>query len=174
MKHFHCVILCFCCVFSLQAAAAAPPEDEAARFVRAAMAKQHIPGLALLVSRGGLPIRTQGFGLAHVELQVPVSPKTIFQSGSVGKQFTATAVMMLVEEGKIGLQDPLTRYFPDAPAWWGQVTIRELLSHTAGFTDYPDDFDLRKDYSEDQLLKIVGAIYKPATGHIMYVGERSR
>ena len=166
MKHFHCVILCFCCVFSLQAAAAVAPEDEAARFVRAAMAKQHIPGLALLVSRGGLPIRTQGFGLANVELQVPVSPKTIFQSGSVGKQFTATAVMMLVEEGKIGLQDPLTRYFPDAPAWWGQVTIRELLSHTAGFTDYPDDFDLRKDYSEDQLLKIVGAIpaaYPPGT-----------
>jgi CubicO group peptidase (beta-lactamase class C family) len=166
VRYFHCVIMCFFCVFSLPAAAAKPAADEAAQFVRAEMAKQHIPGLALLVARDGRPIRAEGFGFANVELQVPVSPKTIFQSGSVGKQFTATAVMMLVEEGKIGLQDPLTRYFPDAPAWWGHVTISELLSHTAGFTDYPDDFDMRKDYSEDQLLKIVGAIpaaYPPGT-----------
>ncbi len=73
--------------------------------------------------------------MANVELQVPVKPETIFQSGSVGKQFTATAVMMLGEEGKVGLDDPLTKYFPDAPAVWKQVTIRELLSHTAGFTE---------------------------------------
>jgi CubicO group peptidase (beta-lactamase class C family) len=76
----------------------------------------------------------------------------------VGKQFTATAVMMLVEEGKIGLEDPLTKFFPDAPATWQQVTIRQLLSHTAGFTDYPKDFDMRKDYTEAELLKIVKGI----------------
>ena len=114
------------------------------------MSKQHIPGLALLVSRGGEVVRAQGYGMANVELQVPVKPETIFQSGSVGKQFTATAVMMLVEEGKIGLEDPLTKYFPDAPATWKQVTIRELLSHTAGFTDYPKDFDMRRDYTENR------------------------
>jgi CubicO group peptidase (beta-lactamase class C family) len=130
------------------------------------MAKQHIPGLALLVSRGGQPVREQGYGLANVELQVPVKPETIFQSGSVGKQFAATAVMMLVEEGKMGLEDPLTKYFPDAPATWKQVTVRELLSHTAGFTDYPKDFDMRKDYTEAELLKIVEGIplaYPPGT-----------
>ena len=79
-------------------------------------------------------------------------------TASVGKQFTATAVMMLVEEGKIGLEDPLTKFFPDAPATWQQVTIRQLLSHTAGFTDYPKDFDMRKDYTEAELLKIVKGI----------------
>src|SRR5208282_60754 len=89
-------------------------------YIGAEMAKQRIPGLALLVSRGGHVIRAQGYGLANVELQVPVKPETIFQSGSLGKQFTATAVMMLVEEGKIGLDDPLTKYFPDAPALWKQ------------------------------------------------------
>ena len=67
-----------------------------------------------------------------------------FQSGSVGKQFTATAVMMLVEDGKIGLEDPLTRYFAEAPAWWRQVTVRQLLSHTAGFTDYPRNSTSRR------------------------------
>jgi CubicO group peptidase (beta-lactamase class C family) len=130
------------------------------------MAKQHIPGLALLVSRKGVPIRAQGFGQASVELNVPVKPETVFKSGSIGKQFTATAVMLLVEEGKIGLNDPLSKYFPEAPSWWSGVTVRELLSHTAGFTDYPKDFDLRKDYSEEDLLKIVEAIpaaYPPGT-----------
>jgi len=130
------------------------------------MQKHHIPGLSLLVSRDGKPIRAQGYGLANVELQVAVKPETVFQSGSVGKQFTATAVMMLVEEGKIGLEDPLTKFFPDAPAAWKQVTVRELLSHTAGFTDYPKSFDFRKDYTEDQVLKIIERIplaYRPGT-----------
>jgi CubicO group peptidase (beta-lactamase class C family) len=130
------------------------------------MERQHIPGLALLVSRNGKVVRSEGYGLASVELNVPVTPQTIFQSGSVGKQFTATAVMMLVEAGKIGLDDPLTHYFPQGPAWWQRVTVRELLSHTAGFTDYPKDFNYRKDYTEDQLLTIVEAIppaYPPGT-----------
>src|SRR5450432_3574009 len=130
------------------------------------MASQHIPGLALLVTRNSRTLLAEGFGLSNVELNVPVTPATIFQSGSVGKQFTATAVMMLVEAGKIGLEDPLTKYFPDAPASWKQVTVRELLSHTAGFTDYPNDFDMRRDYTEEELLKIVEAIplaYPPGT-----------
>jgi CubicO group peptidase (beta-lactamase class C family) len=140
--------------------------DTVDQSVRAEMVKQHVPGLALLVSRGGQPIRTQGYGLANVELQVPVKPETVFQSGSVGKQFTATAVMMLVEESKIGLEDPITRFFPNAPATWKKVTVRQLLSHTAGFTDYPKSFNFRKDYTEDDVLKIVEGIplaYTPGT-----------
>ena len=116
--------------------------------------------------KDGKIIRSEGFGLANVELQVPVKPETIFQSGSVGKQFTATAVMMLVEEGKIGLDDPLTKYFTDAPPAWKEVTVRELLSHTGGFGDYPKDFDFRKDWTEEELLKLVEGIplaYSPGT-----------
>jgi CubicO group peptidase (beta-lactamase class C family) len=139
-------------------ASAVDQTDVVDNYVRAEMTKQRIPGLALLVSRGGQVMRAQGYGLANVELQVPVKPETIFQSGSVGKQFTATAVMMLVEEGKIGLEDPLTKYFPDAPPSWKKVTIRELLSHTAGFTDYPKSFDMRRDYTEAEQLKIVESI----------------
>jgi CubicO group peptidase (beta-lactamase class C family) len=156
----------FALVLSVSPAFAADQPDSVDDYVRAEMEKQHVPGLALLVARGGQIVRAQGYGLANVELQVPVKPETIFQSGSVGKQFTATAVMMLVEEGKIGLEDPLTKYFPDGPASWKQVTIRELLSHTAGFGDYPKDFDMRKDYTEDDLIKIVEKIplaYPPGT-----------
>jgi CubicO group peptidase (beta-lactamase class C family) len=135
-------------------------------YVKAEMQRQHIPGVSLLVVRNGKVIRAEGFGLANVELQVPVKPESVFQSGSVGKQFTATAVMMLVEEGKIGLDDPLTKYFADAPASWKEVTVRELLSHTAAFGDYPKDFNFRKDWTEEELLKVVEGIplaYPPGT-----------
>lgn len=132
--------------------------DPVARYVQEEMTRQHIPGLALLVSRNGEPVRAQGFGFSNVELQVPVKPETLFQSGSVGKQFAATAIMMLVEQGRISLDDPITKYFPEAPPTWKPVTVRHLLSHTGGFTDYPKNFDFRKDRSEDELLKIVEAI----------------
>ena len=132
--------------------------DEVAQYVHAEMARQHIPGVALLVARKGEIVRAQGFGFANVELRVPVKPETLFQSGSVGKQFTATAIMMLVEQGKIGLDDSITKYFPEAPPAWKPVTVRHLLTHTGGFTDYPKDFNFRKDYSEDDLLKIVTGI----------------
>jgi CubicO group peptidase (beta-lactamase class C family) len=74
--------------------------------------------------------------------------------------------MMLVEEGKVGLDDSLTKYFDDAPPAWKDVTVRELLSHTAGFGDYPKDFNFRKDWTEDELLKLVESIplaYPPGT-----------
>jgi CubicO group peptidase (beta-lactamase class C family) len=166
VNHLHWAALTVALLLSTQLSAAAPQDDEVARSVRAEMERQKIPGLALLVSRRGRPVRAEGYGLANVELNVPVTPDTVFQSGSVGKQFTATAVMMLVEAGKIGLDDPLSKYFPHAPEWWSRVTVRELLSHTAGFTDYPKSFDFRRDYTEEQLFKIVAAIppaYAPGT-----------
>src|SRR5579862_7969272 len=86
--------------------------DPVSVFVRGEMQSQHIPGLTLLVSTNGKTIRAEGYGVSNVELNVAAKPETVFQSGSVGKQFTATAVMMLVEAGKVGLGDPLTRYFP--------------------------------------------------------------
>jgi CubicO group peptidase (beta-lactamase class C family) len=154
------VILIFSCAISCASAQAqnASTTTAVTEYVKAEMQRQHIPGLSLLVVRNGKTVRAQGFGLANVESQVPVKPETVFQSGSVGKQFTATAVMMLVEEGKIGLDDLLTKYFADAPATWKDVTVRQLLSHTAGFGDYPKDFDYRKDWTEDEELKLIESI----------------
>src|ERR1051325_9697859 len=123
-------------------------------YIQAEMKAQQIPGLSLAVIKNGDIVLAKGFGLANVELQVPVKPETIFQSGSVGKQFTAAGVMMLLEDGKLGLEDTLLKYFPRGPAGWKNVTIRELLSHTAGFGDYPKNFNFRKDWTEPQLLKL--------------------
>jgi CubicO group peptidase (beta-lactamase class C family) len=139
----------------LGASLSAQTPDPVDQYVQQEMQKRQIPGLALLVVRDGQIVKSQGYGYSNVELQVPVKPETIFQSGSVGKQFTATAVMMLVEERKLSLDDPLTKFFPGAPPAWKNVKVRHLLSHTGGFTDYPKNFDFRHDYTEDDLLKIV-------------------
>jgi len=134
------------------------PPDKVDQYVRSEMEKRRIPGLALLVARDGKIVKARGYGFANLEHKVPVKPETVFQSGSMGKQFTATAVMMLVEEGKLGLDDKISKYFKETPEEWKDVTIRQLLSHTAGFTDYPRDFNFREDYTEDELLKKAMAI----------------
>jgi CubicO group peptidase (beta-lactamase class C family) len=127
-------------------------------FVRTQLQKQHIPGVAVAVVKNGEIILAKGYGFANVEHGVAVKPETIFQSGSVGKQFTATAVMMLVEEGKISLDEKISTYLGEVPPTWQNITVRHLLTHTSGLTDYPDDFDFRRDYTEADLLKRAQAI----------------
>jgi CubicO group peptidase (beta-lactamase class C family) len=152
------VCLGFLLPFHLLSVAQTSDSDAVDDYIHAQMQKRKIPGLALVVVRDAKIERAQGYGFSNVELQVPVRPETIFQSGSMGKQFTAMAVMMLMEQGKLSLDDSLTKFFPDAPASWKAVKVKNLLSHTGGFTDYPKDFDMRRDYTEDQLLKIVEGI----------------
>jgi CubicO group peptidase (beta-lactamase class C family) len=130
-------------------------------FVGAEMRERRIPGLALAVLREGKVVKAQGYGLANVELNVAVKPETVFQTGSVGKQFTATAVMMLVEEGKVGLDDKLSKYLEGTPAAWKDVTVRNLLTHTSGIADYTGReytkagglINLRGDYTEAELYR---------------------
>ena len=117
------------------------------------MQRQQIPGVSLAIVKNGRPLLVKGYGFANLEHKVPVKPETVFQSGSVGKQFTATAILMLVEDGKIGLEDNIGKYLGDVPDAWKSITIRHLLTHTGGMTDYPDDFDFRRDSTEDELLK---------------------
>jgi len=133
-------------------------------YVQAEMKRQRIPGVSLAIVKKGQIVLAKGYGLANVEHQVPVKPETIFQSGSMGKQFTATAVMMLVEEGKVSLDEKISKYLGEVPEAWQSITVRHLLTHTSGLTDYPEDFDFRRDYTEDELLKRAQAItpaFKP-------------
>jgi CubicO group peptidase (beta-lactamase class C family) len=149
-------------ISSLASAQPAAP-DKVDQYVEAEMRRQRIPGLALGLYREGKIVRAQGYGLANVELNVPVKPETIFQSGSVGKQFTASAILMLVEEGKVRLDDSITKYFTDAPPTWGKIKVRNLLSHTSGLKEYESDemtkpggpINLRADFTEEQLLKVL-------------------
>lgn len=144
-------------ILAIAVSAIAQNSSEAAvdAFVKAEMEQKKIPGVSIAVIRDGKPWLVKGYGLANIEHNVPVKPETIFQSGSVGKQFTAFAIMLLVDEGKIRLDDKIGKFLGDVPAAWEKVTIRHLLTHTGGFTDYPSNFDFRKDYTEDDFLKIV-------------------
>lgn len=122
------------------------------RMVSEQMSANKIPGVSLAVLRKGKIVLLKSYGFANVEHQVPVKPETIFQSGSIGKQFTAAAVMLLVQDNKLSLDDRLSKYFPALPATWKDITIYHLLTHTSGLGDYPPEIDLKRDYTEDQLL----------------------
>ncbi|HEX9927806.1 MAG TPA: serine hydrolase domain-containing protein, partial [Pyrinomonadaceae bacterium] len=149
-KIFVLILFVLCSVSGFAQDATVTKVDE---FIRAEMQKQKIPGVSLAVIKDGQIVYVKGYGFSNVEHQVPVKPETVFQSGSIGKQFTAAAVMMLVEEGKINLEDKIGKYFADAPETWRNITVRHLLTHTSGMGDYPRDFDLRADYTEDELYK---------------------
>jgi D-alanyl-D-alanine carboxypeptidase len=142
--------LLFNCLLAVAARA-----DRVDDYVREQMRRRHIPGLALAVVRDGRVVKERGYGLANVELRVPATPATVFEIGSVTKQMTAAAVMLLVEEGRVALDDPLSKYLPDTPEGWGHVTVRHLLTHTSGLRNYTGltGFELTERLTRDEFIK---------------------
>ncbi|NPC72592.1 beta-lactamase family protein [Corallococcus exiguus] len=124
-------------------------------FVRAEQKRLGVPGLAVGVVSHGRVVLAKGYGFANLEHQVPVGTDTLFQSGSVGKMFTATALMLQVEAGRVSLSDSVTKYFPDAPATWKPITVRHLLTHTSGIKDLEGLLDERKDYTEQEFAEFI-------------------
>lgn len=129
--------------------------DSVDAYIARVMASEKVPGVSVAIMRNGRVLLTKGYGFADLEHKVPVTPRTVFQSGSVGKAFTVMAVLMLVDEGRVQLEAPLSTYFPNAPATWASITVRHLLEHTSGLPGYPDDFDYRKDRTEDDLFALI-------------------
>jgi len=128
------------------------------RYVQAEMERQHIPGLSLAVLQGDRVLLSRGYGLANVELHVPASDSTVYQSGSMGKQFTAALVEMLVVNGQLRLDDSIVRWLPEGRDVWRGITVRHLLTHTSGVPEYTDStFDYRKDLTEDELVKFAAS-----------------
>jgi len=165
-------ILCFCVVVC-GGVLAAPARDLTSeqmsaidRYVDAEMRREHVPGISVGIYNRGQIQLAKGYGLANIELNVPVKAETVFQSGSVGKQFAAAAIMMLVEEGKVGLDDSIVKYFPNAPQSWQAIRVKNLLSHTSGLSEYESNertgpsgpFYLRLDYTEDEMVNKIEAL----------------
>jgi CubicO group peptidase (beta-lactamase class C family) len=119
----------------LAGSARADPIDD---YVARQMQQQQIPGVSLAVVQGGRTVKLQGYGFADLELKVPVTPDTVFEIGSITKQFVAAAIMTLVEQGRINLNEPASRYLPDLPSAWREVTIVQLLTHTSGIPDFEE------------------------------------
>jgi D-alanyl-D-alanine carboxypeptidase len=118
------------------------------------MQRRQVPGLAVVVVKDGKIVREQGYGLANVEHGVPVTPDTVFQSASTGKPFTAALVLLLEKDGRLKLDDPISRYLHDTPKAWEGITIRHLLTHTSGLGDPYTRIDLRKDYTDEELIAL--------------------
>jgi len=117
------------------------------------MDNQGIAGLSLGIIKNGKLFLCKGYGLADVKNSVPVSCHTVFKIGSLSKQFVATCIMALSEQGKLNLSDPVSRYFPDAPETWKNITIGNLLDHTSGLEREPPTFEWMKRQQDSVLIK---------------------
>jgi CubicO group peptidase (beta-lactamase class C family) len=128
-------LLVFCIV--LAGCASAPSRDASVD----ALMKRYDgdgPGASLLVIRDGVPLVQRGYGFADLEHRVAASPQTDYRLASVSKQFTATAILLLAQDGKLSLDDRARRWLPSLPAAAGAITLRQLLSHQGGLIDYED------------------------------------
>src|SRR5690348_2159536 len=115
----HRVLIRFCIAVPLATfAAAAAHADKIEQYVTRRMSHQHIPALSLAVVKNGKAVKVKGYGWANLELAVQATPQTVFQIGSMSKQFIATAIMQLSNEGKLGLDDSVNKYLEDAPETW--------------------------------------------------------
>jgi CubicO group peptidase (beta-lactamase class C family) len=112
------------------------------------------PGSILMVAREGKPIRVSTYGLANIETPAPVRRDTVFEIGSVSKQFTAAGVLLLEQEGKLSLDDPIGKHLKDAPEKWRPLTLRQLLSHTSGLKDTLQALDDPKFKARDYWKKM--------------------
>ena len=153
----------------LAGSAFADPVDDC---VQRHLKRSNVPGISLAVLKEGKVIKAKGYGLANLELNVPAAPETVYQLASVTKQFTATAVMLLVEEGKVRLSDPISLHVKGLPAAWTNITVRHLLSMTSGIKDYLGVVQptvSRQDFTYERIVELIADLpldFEP--------GERNR
>lgn len=135
--------------------------------VKDELKKQGLPGVSIAVVKDGKLVRSAGYGVSNLETGTAATKDTVYEIGSITKQFTATLVMMLVQEKKLTLDEQITSIFPNLPTEWSGVTIRHLLTHTSGLPDYTDPkafeftYLARNDFSFDQVLAQVTKLPMP-------------
>src|SRR4051794_8568683 len=158
----------FLFAFALQSTAVAQtgrstrgPVAHAADSIADAIIKRgRVAALSIAVIRGRDTLVMKGYGMADIENQVPATPRTVYRIGSVTKQFTSVAIMQLVEQGKLSLDDEVTKYVPNAPTHGRRVLVRHLLNHSSGIPSYTDvggSFGrvMRQDLPKDSLIATV-------------------
>jgi CubicO group peptidase (beta-lactamase class C family) len=101
-------------------------------YVKVQMQRRHVAGLSLAVVKNGKTLKAKGYGLANVETSTPATAETVYKLASISKQFLAAGILLLAEDGKLGLDDKISRYLDGTPATWKDITIRHLLTHTSG------------------------------------------
>jgi CubicO group peptidase (beta-lactamase class C family) len=139
-QHFAIIVIGILCTLGAGAQSFEIQADE----VMASQYKPGGPGATILVAKEGKPIYRKAFGKANLELNVPMTPENVFELGSITKQFTAVAILMLMEQGKLNLSDEITKFIPDYPTHGRKITIHHLLNHTSGIKSYTDVPAFRK------------------------------
>ena len=142
----------------LVAAPAFAREDGIDRYATKFIAENRIPGLSLAVVRDGKVLKAAGYGYANLEWKSPAAADTVYEIGSITKTFTAQALMMLVEERKLALDDTLGDRLDGAPVAWRALTLRQLLTHTAGLKDWegPRLLDFHREWTPAEYMELMG------------------
>jgi D-alanyl-D-alanine carboxypeptidase len=156
-----CLLITFLVICTLPLGAAKPAlHDTLAQRIDQIMAEAYPadqPGASVLVKRGDEVVLRKGYGLASLEWGVPDDPVTVFPIGSISKQITAVAILRLVQEGRLSLDDPITKFFPDFPDYFHTITIDHLMTHTSGIKSYSafPDYKLWKglDLPRDRIVR---------------------
>ncbi|HEX4848444.1 MAG TPA: serine hydrolase domain-containing protein [Novosphingobium sp.] len=144
-----------CALWLISLGLAAPLRADAIEdAINAELRRQDIPGLAVAVVERGRVVRLSGHGLANLEHRVPVTPDTVFQGGSTAKQFTALGILLLAADGKLALDDPLSRYLPDVPRRWRDISLRHLMVQTSGLGEDPPRADYQRSPAQADLRRL--------------------
>ena len=128
-------------------------QDETDAFINAEMARQRIPGLSLAIIKDGRIVKSQGYGLADRDRRIAAMPATVYKIASVSKQFIATGIVLLAQQGQLGLDDSIGTYLEGAPAAWKPITIRHLLTHTSGLIREGPAFNPSKVQSDAEVVR---------------------
>ena len=121
--------------------------------VKSQMQTLHIPGASVAVIKDGVLVKAEGYGIADMEHGIAARPDTVYKIGSTSKQFIAAGIMLLVQDGKVAVDDKVTKYLSDAPATWQSITLRHLLTHTSGLVREGPGFDGFKGQPDIDVIK---------------------
>ena len=132
--------------------------DRVDDYIKGEMATHRIPGVTLRIVRNGKAIKTKAYGYANLELKAPAKADTVFEIGSITKQFTAAGILLLAQDGKLSVDDKISAHLANTPAAWSNITIRHLLTHTSGLKNYTvlDGFELTRHLTQAQFIETIG------------------
>src|ERR1700722_7493744 len=152
MKRYFTFLVCLLCAGSALA-------DKVDSYIKEQMNKGHVPGVALAIVKNGHMMKEATYGSANLELKMPVGRDTLFEVGAITKQFTATGILMLKEEGRLSLDARIASYLNGTPEGWSNITVRQLMNPTAGiksFTDTTNGFRLSDYLTQQQFIRRIG------------------
>lgn len=132
--------------------------DQVDDYLKIQIEQHKIPGIAVRIIRDGTTLKTAAYGVANLELNVPVRLETVFEIGSITKQFTAAGILLLAQNGKLSVNDLISRHLKNIPAAWTNITVRHLLSHTSGIRSYTGltGFELTRHLTQEQFMRAIG------------------